>query len=304
MTSLSSIDIPLLRCFDILMSERSVSRAAETLGISQPAMSRSLARLREIFGDPLLVRAEGRMVPTDRAIQLRASIRNALAGLEQIVAEPTTFNPETAQVTFRLTAVGSIEQILVPRLVERCESAAPGVRIEVRPPSRNNALEWLETGEIDFRLGWIMHPPETLHSLSLYRDRLVCLVRKGHRTVNGKISLEQFLSLVHARLDPLPHGMTSRVVDAAVAQFGKKLKIGLSAQNYLTVLNTVARTDLIATIPERLATYLAEQLSLQILDPPLKLPPFRVAAFWHERTHKSPRHCWFREQISAVVRAL
>lgn len=304
MKHISAVDVFLLRCFDVLMEERSVSRAAETLEISQPALSRALARLRRLFGDPLLIRAQGRMVPTDRALEVESSVRKILSDLEQVINAPGEFDPKTAQATFRLTAAGSVEHLILPRLVERLQNSAPGIRIEVRQPSRDNALKWLETGEIDFRLGWVSRPPETLRSSLLYRDRLICLVRQGHQNVNGHITLEQYLSLPHARLEVLPHGMSGRVIDEVVALFGKKLHIGLLVQNYLTVLDAVARSDLIATIPERLAKNFAQQLSLQILDPPLKLPDFRIAVFWHERSHKNPRHRWFRDQITAVARAL
>lgn len=304
MKHIADVEIFLLRCFATLMAERSVSRAAEVLETSQPAVSRALAKLRGLFADPLLIRAQGRMVPTNRALELEPPIQRILADLAQVIDTPRGFDPKTAEATFRLTAAESVEHLILPRLVERLQDAAPGIRVEVRHPSRDHALRWLETGEIDFRLGWLERPPETLHSTLLYRDRLVCLVRKGHPTIDGGISLEQFLSLPHARLEVTPHGRSGRAIDDAVASFGRKLRIGLVVQNYPTVLYAVARSNLIATVPERILSNLAQQLPLQILDPPLRLPDQRITMFWHERTHKDPRHRWFRHQITAVAREL
>lgn len=304
MENIDGVEVFLLRCFAALMAERSVSRAADALDTSQPAVSKALARLRTLFADPLLIRAHARMVPTNRALELEEPVRRILADLAAVIEAPRAFDPKTAEVTFRLTASETVEHLVFPGLIERLQKTAPGIRIEARHPSRDHALRWLETGEIDFRIGWLERPPPTLHSATLYRDRLVCLARNGHPEINGGITLEQYLALPHARLEVAPHGMSGRAIDAAVARLGTTLRIGMLAQNYGTVMQTVARSNLLATVSERMLKGSAAQLGLQVLDPPLKLPEIRINMFWHERTHKDPRHRWFRQQISAVARDL
>jgi DNA-binding transcriptional LysR family regulator len=290
--NIDGVEVFLLRCFAALMSQRSVSRAADTLATSQPAVSKALARLRKLFNDPLLIRAQGRMVPTNRASELEEPVRRILADLAAVIESPLGFDPKTAEVTFRLTASETIEHLIFPQLIGRLQEAAPGIRIEARHPSRDHALGWLE------------RPPGALHSASLYRDRLVCVARKGHPDVNGRISIEQYLKLTHVRLEVAPHGMSGRVVDEAVAKLGGKLRVGLLLQNYGTVLHTVAHSNMIATVSERMLKSTGAQLALQVIEPPLRLPELRNSMFWHERTHKDPRHRWFRQQIIAVARDL
>lgn len=304
MENIDGVEVFLLRCFAALMRERSVSRAADALATSQPAVSKALARLRTLFNDPLLIRAHARMVPTNRALELEEPVRRILADLAAVIEAPHAFDPKTAEATFRLTAAETVEHLIFPRLIERLQTTAPGIRIEARHPSRDHALRWLETGEIDFRIGWLERPPQTLHSATLYRDRLVCVVRKGHPVISGSISLDQYLALPHARLEVAPHGMSGRAIDEAVSRLGATLRIGMLVQNYGTVMHTVARSDLIATVSERMLRGTAPQLGLQILDPPLKLPELRINMFWHARTHKDPRHRWFRQQVATVARDL
>ncbi len=304
MRNIDEIDVFLLRCFAALMNARSVSGAADVLETSQPAVSKALARLRTLFNDPLLIRARGRMVPTDRAIELEEPVQRILADLAAVIEAPRGVDPRTAEITFRLTAAETVEHLIFPRLIERLQESAPGVRIEARHPSRDHALRWLENGEIDFRLGWLERPPQTLHSAQLYRDRLVCVARKNHPELNGRITLEQYLSFSHVRLEVAPHGMSGRAIDEAAAKLGAKLHIGMRMQNYGTVLRTVAQSNLIATVSERMLKSAGAHLALQILEPPLKLPELRINMFWHARTHKDPRHRWFRQQIIAVAREL
>jgi DNA-binding transcriptional LysR family regulator len=304
MKNIDGVEVFLLRCFAALMAQRSVSRAADVLATSQPAVSKALARLRKLFNDPLLLRAQGGMVPTERALELETPVGRILADLASVIEPPRGFDPANAEAVFRLSAPETAEHLIFPRLIARLQKAAPGVRIEGRHPSRDQALRWLENGEIDFRIGWLESPPQTLHSAQLYRDRLVCVARKGHPAINGHITREQFLDLPQARLQVAPQGLSARAVDEAAAKLGRKLRIGLLVQNYGTVIHTIAHTDLIATISERMLKSAGAHLQLQVLELPLRLPELRINMFWHPRTHKDPRHRWFRQQITAVAREL
>jgi DNA-binding transcriptional LysR family regulator len=302
--NLKTLDVHLLRCIDALMAERSVSRSAERLNLSQPAMSHALARLRRLFDDPLLVRAQSEMVPTRRALELREPVRRILAEIDGVVARTAVFSAETSRMKFVLTAPEYVEYVVAPKLLRRLQSEAPGIDIEIRTPHAERSLEWLEQGEIDFRMAWLRDPPLTLHSKLLFRDQFVCLVRKGHPQIRGRLSLEQYFSLPHVRSRFVRNSTSGRVIDEVVASYGKKLRIALLMQNFLTVFYTVAHSDLIATVPARLAKGLAEELPLQILEPPLNVPDMRIGVYWHERTHKEASHRWFRQILAEVAKTL
>lgn len=299
-----NLDTHLLRCFESLMAERSVSRAAERMNLSQPAMSHALARLRRLFDDPLLLRAQSAMVPTRRALALREPVRRILAEIDPMVSRPAAFRPETSRMKFVLTVPEYVEYVLAPRLCARLQQEAPGIDIELRTPQPERAPEWLESGEIDFRLACLRNPPRALHAKLLFRDTFVCLVRKGHPQIRGGITLEQYLTLPHVRSRFVRNSTSGRVIDETVAAHGGKLRIALLMQNFLTVFYTMAHSDLIATVPARLARGLAEVLPLQVLESPLNVPDMRIGVFWHERTHKEASHRWFRQMLSEVAAVL
>ncbi len=302
--NIKSLDVHLLRCFDVLMAERSVSRAAEHMNLSQPAMSHALARLRRLFDDPLLLRAQGEMVPTRHALELREPVGRILAEIDGVVSMAAAFRPETSRMKFVLTAPEYVEYVLAPGLFGLLQKAAPGIDIEFRTPNPERVSEWLEKGEIDFRLAWLRDPPRSLRSKFLFRDEFVCLVRQGHPQIRGAMTADQYFSLPHVRSRFVRNSPSGRVIDEVVASHGKKLRIALLMQNFWTVFHTVAHTDLIATVPARLAQGVADQLSLQVLEPPISVPDMRIGVFWHERTHKEASHRWFRQILADAVKLL
>lgn len=304
MMNLTRIDLPSLRCFAVLMEEQSVSRAADRLDLSQPAMSHALQRLRQLFDDPLLVRTQGRMAPTSRALKLLPAIRDILAGVEGLQAAEEDFNPKTARVRFVMTATEYLEFALAPRLILRLQQEAPGIDIEIRTPNHEFVRSWLENGTIDFRLGWVCNPPRMLRSRLLFQDRLVVLARQDHPTAHGRLTLSQYLELPHVRCQAGGRTSSGRVIDAAVSSHKKRLRISLLIQNYLTIPYAVAQSNMIATVPERLATSFARQLPLQILELPFRAPRQKFSVYWHERTHRDPRHRWFRQVLADVGRSL
>ena len=196
---MNNIDIRLLRAFLLFMSERSVSRTSERLGLSQPAASHLLARLRVLFNDPLLLRSRAGMIPTDRATELEKSVRRMLEDYERMVTPPEKFDAASSQRRFVLSAPEYAEHLLIPPLLRALREQAPHVRIEVRAPQPERAYELLESGEVDLRIAWVMTPPLSLRSMQLFQDRIVCLVSGSNRQVQGALSLAQFLALPHVR---------------------------------------------------------------------------------------------------------
>jgi len=291
-----------LRLFLVLMSERSVSRAAERLGISQPAASHGLARLRVLFDDPLLLRSGNRLAGTPRALELEPEVRRLVGDWERLVAPLRTFDPARDARTFVVTATEYAETLVVPAMLRRLRAGAPNVRIEVRAPDPARASDLLANGELDLRIAWITSPAPSLRAMQLFEDRLVCIVDQGHPSVHGRITLEQFTALPHARTLGTHHTTSIRVVDEAVARLGRRLAQSFLVQHFSTIPAMIVGTDVVATLPRTRAMEFAARYPLQVLDPPLRLPRVRYAAYWHERSHNEPAHRWLRQQLREVAR--
>jgi DNA-binding transcriptional LysR family regulator len=296
MIDVSHLDLTSMRRFVVLMEDRSVSRAANRLNLSHPTLSHSLAKLRKVFDDPLLVRSRSGMVPTTRALELHRTIRKILAEIERQFLESELFDPKTARTRFIVSATEYFEYVLMPDLLKHMQQKAPGISIEVHTPRRDLVHPWLEAGETDFRLGWMYNPPGTLHSRLLFRDQLVCLARKGHPRVRGKLTINDYVELPHVR-----SLVTGQTISRAVAVVRKDLRVQLVVQNFLAIPYGVACSDMIATVPERLARGFAHQLRLQVLPLPFETPPLQFYVHWHDRTHRDPRHRWFRQALVKIT---
>lgn len=299
-----NVDRALLRCFDALIAERSVSRAAERVGVSQPTMSNALARLRRLFDDPLLVRTRGEMTPTDRALELVKPVRKALADIDGLFEGQPHFDPRSSQMTITLTALESVEYTLLPQLSERLQQDAPLINLEMRAINPERALEWLESGEIDYRLGWIRNPPPSLRFQTLFRDRFVCVARADHPVIGEKLTPHQYMALAHVCVRSSARSEYWRTLNDAFTARGRRPRIAYMVQDFIVVPRMVAATDLIATVPERFARSIADQYSLRIFKPPLELPTISISAYWHERTQNVPAHRWFRQTLTEVSRKL
>jgi DNA-binding transcriptional LysR family regulator len=297
-----NIDRMLLRCYDALMVERSVSRAAERVGISQPTMSNALARLRKLFGDPLLLRTRAGMIPTGRALELLKPVRRTLADIEGMLAEQRHFDPATSQVTITLTALEHVEYTILPALTQRLQREAPLVNVEMRSINPEKALDWLERGELDYRLGWLRKPPPSLRYEALFRDKFVCLARAGHPGIGDKLTLTQYITSAHVCVRSSSRSEYWRTLNEAFLACSRRPRIAFMVQDFMVVPRMVATTDLIATVPERFARSVADQFSLRIFKPPLDLSDICISAYWHERTQTMPVHRWFRRMLADASR--
>ncbi len=297
-------DLKLLMCFDALMAERSVSRAAERLNLSQPAMSHALARLRRLFDDPLLLKGGGLMTPTSRALQLETQVQELLAALRRLAEQPAAFEPETARVRFTVMAPEYAEYLLAAPLALQLQREAPNVALDFRASDPDRSLDLLARGELDFRLGWWPEPPAALRYKLLFRDRLVCVVRKNHPRFRGTLSTEDYLDAAQVRVQTPRTSVSSSAVDQAVAALRRSLNVALRVQNISVMAEVVAASNLLATLPERLASRMQERHPLQLLPLPLNVPDIRMALYWHERTHKHAAHRWFRQAVGEAAKSL
>lgn len=301
---MDNIDIRLLRNFLVLMADKNVSTSARNLDLSQPAASHALARLRLLFDDPLLLRARGGMIASSRASEFEDGVRELLALYDGLLAKARPFDPSTSTRTFVVSAPEYAERLLLPAVIRKARHQAPNARIEVQAPDRQRALELLESGRLDLRIGWLRQPQQSLRSTQLFQDQIVCIAAADHPTMRGSMSQEQFLTLPHARTQSTGRTSVGHAIDEAVEKAGQKLTPAVLVQNVLTIPLMMMGSDLIATVPRRLAVFLADQYPLQIVEPPLGLPRIRCAAYWHERSHKDPGHRWLRGLVIEAAKGL
>ncbi|MDB6089184.1 MAG: transcriptional regulator, LysR family [Gammaproteobacteria bacterium] len=295
----SDIDLFALRSFCVLMDERSVSRAAARLGLGQSGMSRQLAQLRAYFADPLLVWAGGTMVPTPRALALRDDLRQVVEKLERLSSPAQAFDPASTQTTVVLAATGYMERIFLADVMNAVAACAPGVRVKVRLPDRQQDVSALGRGEIDFLIGWMTNPAPTLRSRLLFKDKLVCIARAAHpklRDGDG-LTYAQYLELPHIQYDIPGKTTTERLLQERLSREGHQQNIKYHVQSPLTVAEIVANSDVIATVPGKFAARCREQFLLQTFDLPFSLPPMQNRAYWHECMHSDARSRWFRRLL-------
>ena len=297
--NLSAIDLNLLVAFDALFAEANVTRAARRVGLSQPAMSNALARLRDTLGDPLFVRTPRGMLATPRARELAAPVRAALATLETSLTG-ARFDPATASRTFTIAASDSIEILMGAPLVARLATAAPGVRVVIVPPARaTDPTELLESERADVAImnTWAIAPP--LRTSLLFSQRLVVIARRGHPRIRRRLTMAQFTAVPHVLV--APYGTPGSIIDDALAKHRRTRTVAIRVSSFSSAPALVAETDCIAVIAERLARRVATWLPLQILELPLELRPVTIGQVWHPRVDADEAHRWFRGVLTEVA---
>lgn len=294
-------EMRLFRAFLILMDERSVSRSAERLGLSQPATSHLLGRLREWFKDPLLIRSHAGMVPTGRALEIQEIVRDILVQHERLTLPAERFDPAVSRRTFVISASEFSERLLTPPLIRLLRREAPHVKVIVRPPDPERAYEMLESGSLDLRIAWLSTSFKSLRSTPLVYDRLVCLADKRH---GETLSLKQFLTMPTVRTYNYNQTATRRIIDQALEKQGYKISWKFMVQNFQVIPDLLVDTDLMAVLPSLLARLYIERRPLRIYEPPVRLPPVRYTAYWHERFQKDAEHKWLRNALVAAAKTL
>lgn len=297
---LRSIDVNLLVALDALLDERSVTRAAERMGVSQSAMSRTLARLRELVGDPLLVRNVNEMERTPVAEDLCGPLREALGRLDALVTEREAFDPASSTRSFRLELTDHVAVALLPALLPRLRTQAPGVDLEVAPPEGEPEARLIER-RTELFIGGVVQDVPGLFRQALFEEELVCVVRHDHPAREDLHRIDRYAALDHLMISPRG---TSRegVVDRALAAHDLQRRVVLRLPQFLVAPLVVASTDLVATIPRRVAEALAHDGRLAIVAPPLPLASFTVHQVWHERHHHDHGHRWLRQQVAEAMR--
>ena len=296
-----SVNLNLLAAFDALFEERNVTRAARKMGVTQSAMSNSLAQLRAIFDDVLFRRVAHGVEPTARALALAEPIHHGLRLLGDALS-PVTFDPATASRSFVLAASDYVEFVLLPRLVRRLEKEAPLVRLEVRPWGLHEVPAMLARGEADLMIGFYDSVPRGHRQTLLFDEEYTCIVRKGHPRVRGKLSLKTWLDLRHVLVSQRADSPGS--VDRALAQRGLRRTVAARVSHFLLVPTLVASTDMVAAVSRRIAVAFVKPLGLAMYAPPVVLPTSRIGQVWHEQVDADPAHRWLRELIAGESKRL
>lgn len=287
-----------LVALDALLETRSVSAAARRVGVTQSAMSHALGRLRTRFADPLLVRTGKGMVPTARAEQMAPRLRRGLAELDRAAAEAEPWEPGMARRAFHIDTTDFGELLLIPPLIARLVPAAPGVDLHIH--RMGEPLDALMSGEVELVVGVLgAQQPAGLRRRALFRERFVCLMGAQHPLASGPLTVEAFAAARHLLISP--RGAPGGVVDTALGRMGLERRVALTVAHFLVAPHIVAGSDLILTLPERVAQSFAGILPLRVVAPPLELPTFTTWMVWHERADLDPGHRWLREQLVAVV---
>ena len=299
--NISSINLNLLVALDALLRERSVTRAARRVGVTQPAMSNSLAQLRRLFDDPLFRRQPHGLEPTPRSLALAPLVGQGLAALERALTAPS-FEPRTSERRFVLLTSDYVELVLLPPLLTELAKVAPGVRLEVRPYGLHTVPGELSTGDAELMIGFYDELPPRHADALLFEEEYVCIVRKGHPRVGRKLTLERYLELGHVLVSQRSDSPGS--VDRALAKQGRRRHVALRVSHFLIVPVLVARTDLVAALSRRAAEPFEHALGLRLLPPPLALPRSRIRQAWHEQCDGDPGHRFLRETIARVAQAI
>lgn len=296
--ALRDLDLNLLKALDVLIEERHVTRAAERLGVTQPAMSATLNRLRDAFGDALLVKTRRIMVPTERALALTDTVRRILAEVEAMVV-PEDFDPESASFTVRVSATDYAMKAIVMPFAARLRAIAPKVRIAVLPAHGMDLMERMERGELDMAIltPELAHPD--MHSRTLFEEHYVFVSRDNHPQVPGTtLDLDTFCSLQHGIVS-LDGGGFFGATDAALRTLGRQRTVALSVPSFGILLDVVRKTDLVAMVPSHLVV---GESGLKASIPPIEVAGFTKIVAWHARTHADPRHRWARTLLAEASR--
>ena len=295
-----NIDLNLLVALDALLSERNVTRAAARLGLSQSAMSASLARLRQVFGDPLLLRTAGGMLPTSKAEELSVPVKQVLDEISRIVEQSEVFDPTTARLKFTIAASDYVEFAILPQLVNHLEKHAPYTRLEIQPSEYAAIGKQLESGDVDLAVINVANAPGAVRSRPLYAERFVIVIRREHPQLKRNMSVEDFCALDHVLVARRGRSFAGAVqIDEALAAVGLKRNVRLSVPHFLLVPEIVARSDMIGVLPERLARNY--NMRLQVVDLPFDIPHLTIAAVWHERTHRNAAQIWLRQTLADLM---
>jgi DNA-binding transcriptional LysR family regulator len=301
---LDKIDLHLIKVLHTVLTERSVSRAATRLGMYQPAVSAALKRLRDLAGDPLLVRSGAGMVPTDAGLRMIEPSAHIIRAAEVMFSDARGFDAQTARANFRIAASDYLDPQFLPQLVSQIKTKAPLAHIEIQPlTGAADYRERLAQGDCDIVIGNWPKPPEDLHMGKLFSDEVVCLVSNKHPALRRKWTPESWLACEHIAPTPT-HPGAKGVIDDHLASLQLARNITARCPHFGLIPGMVASSLLVLTTGRQYCERYENNLPVKILPCPIEFPPMTYYQLWHERSHVSAQARWLREQVKSVAMAL
>lgn len=305
------IDLNLLGYLDVLLRERNVTRAASHLGLSQPAMSNGLRRLRILFDDPLLIRTSEGMTPTERANELQPIIRNVLATIDKAVQPQSAFKAKTAERVFRIMASDYAESTIFPHILLRLREEAPGITLDIMTPSDVSFLD-VEQGKVDMVINRFDSIPQSFHEKMIWKDSFACLF-SADNPIRDNFNLQTYLQAQHVWVSKTGMGVGVGInpddvqrlgwVDEALNNLGKKRHITVFTRHYQAAMLLAEQKDLIVTLPTRAARLQQDNPRVVIQEPPFEIPAIDLKMAWSPLLQNNPAHQWMRRLIVEVARA-
>lgn len=296
--NLNTVDLNLLVVFKHLLVERSVSRVAEVMNLSQPAVSNALARLRKLLGDPLFLRTPAGMVPTPFAEQLSEAVTDALGMIHNALNQRDTFEPATSQRAFVIGMTDIGEIYFLPPLMDRLKRDAPSVTVSTVRNTSMNLKDAMEAGTVDLAIGLLPQLTAGFYQRRLFQQPYVCLMRQGHKLAKKKMSLPEFSAAEHLLV--ISEGTGHGKVDEILKRSGVERRVTLTVPHFVAVGHILQTTDMLATVPDRLAERMIQPFALVSVPHPANIPDVAINVFWHGKFHSSPANQWLRGVVYAL----
>ncbi len=298
--NLRTVDLNLLVYFDVLMQTRHVSRAAQQLGVGQPAMSAALSRLRDLFDDPLLVRQGHEMTPTDRALALEPEVKRALREIENVIEPPGAFVPGESTRRFRLRMSDLLSFIALAEFTAGLADEAPGVKLSVDHLSPEKTSDALTADRIDAAISTGLDVPKSVHILALHDDTVVCLARDGLDIGAAMADAEAFYRLPQIRVSQSP--LDDRFVDRQLHALGLERNVMIDVPHWLALPDILCATSFVATVPASFANRVVGLYPLRAYPIAFFDTAFTWSMYWHHRHNTDPAHVWFRDKLEACLK--
>ncbi len=300
--NLAGIDLNLLVVFDAIMRDRNVTRAGERVGLSQPATSNALARLRKLTNDELFIRMAGKLQPTPIAIELASQIQPSLQQIDRALTREFSFDPLTSDRVFTIGMSDYTAFALLPKLLAQIQASAPHIVIQIRSGERAKLMALLDNGEVDIICGVFPKNIAWYHTQLLFQERYVCVCHKDRFSLAESLSLETYAAANHL-LVSIAEDRIGRI-DRYLAKQNMQRQIAISLPHFLVAPFILARTDLVATLPERIARSFAPMQDLQILPVPLSIEGFSIFMHWHQSCQRHPAHTWLRSMLIEISKTI
>ncbi|SOE08514.1 DNA-binding transcriptional LysR family regulator [Hoeflea halophila] len=306
---LPAFDLNLLRVLDALLREGSTVKAGARIGLSQPAVSAALGRLRSGLGDELFFRSGQGLEPTDYAKSLELPLREIFSDIEEVLAKPKSFDPETAKVNFKISGSDYFAEMLMPRLADRVSKQAPGVRVQLVDLVADINVDSVEQNEVDLALAPALPLPGWAVKQTMFRSKYSLIARKGNPRFahaglkpGDVVPIDLYCDLGHVLFSP--EGKLSAAGDVALAQVGRKRRVVMTMPVFSGVYGAVSESDLIALLPHQLARHVAGKFGLELYVPPMAVDLVEIIMIWHRRSTASPGHRWLRNMIADILKPL